>query len=134
MPLGTTQELVNELRRLYEEEDRGPFPYDDCRYLLQNNDERFEDLIPDLDTYFWGIARCCSSPWKLLKLSKEQLREIQGSLTTTFFEEYPQYRLLERQIDEVNTPDLHENLALYEKMRVMLLELLSILIHEQNSD
>ncbi len=112
----------------------GRFLNDDCRYLLQNNDEQFRNLIPDLDMCLLNVAGFCSNSRRLLKLTKEILQEIQASLTTSFFEEYPQYRLLERQIDELNTPDLYERLALYEKMRNMLLELLSTLIHGQNSD
>ncbi len=112
----------------------GRFLNDDCRYLLQNNHEQFRNLIPDLDLYLLNVAGYCGNSWRLLKLSKEKPQEIGGSLTTTFFEEYPQYRLLEGQIDELNTPDLYERLALYEKMRSLLLEILSILIYEQNSD
>jgi hypothetical protein len=126
------KELADEIQRMYEEDWRSPFPRDDCKYLVdENDDERFKDLYFDLDTYFATIAGFASGAKRILKLSIDKLEELRGRTTTSFFEEYPQYTLLERQITESDTPDLYERLQLCEKIRSQLLQLASALLNEQ---
>jgi hypothetical protein len=126
------KELADEVQRLYEEEWRSPFPREDCNYLIdENSDDRFKDLCFDLDTYFAQLAGFACSTKRFLKLSADKLEELRGRIRTSFFEEYPQYALLERQIIELETPDLYERLQLCEKIRSQLLQLFSVLLDEQ---
>lgn len=124
--------LAKEICRMNEEDWRGPFPREDCRYLIdENGDERFQDLYFDLDMYFAEIAAFSGSAQRILYLSKEKLMELKGRITASFFEEYPQYKLLEPQITESDTPDLYERIGVSEKIRLELLKLISILLNEQ---
>ena len=130
--IANVPELADEVRRIYEEDWRGPFPGENIRFLTaENNDGRFRDLYFDLDTYAATIAGYSSGPKRLLKLPEDKLREIKGSLTASFFEAYPQYKLLESQINELDTPDLYEHAELCERLRRKLLELLSVLLDER---
>lgn len=47
-------------------QDRGPFPYRDCRMLLEGT-SGYEELIPDLDSYFSRLAGYASSGPRLLQ-------------------------------------------------------------------
>jgi hypothetical protein len=127
------EELAAEVKRLYEEEARLPFPYDGCRTLLEGNEDEFEGFITNLDLYFMDIAGYCSSGRAILKWPEEKVREAQGRISLTFFELYPQYSALQNFISESATPDLYEDLTLYEEMRSKLLELFSLLLRHNNS-
>ena len=128
-----SEELAAEVKRLYEEEARLPFPYDGCRTLLQGNEDEFEGFIPNLDLYFMDIAGYCSSGTTILKWPEEKVREAQSRISLTFFELCPQYCALQNFISESATPDLYEDLMLYEEMRSKLLELFSRLLRHNTS-
>lgn len=122
--------LASELQHLYQAEFHSPFPYKDCRKLLSEANEDYEDLIPDLDSYFYNIASHCGGVRKILKWSNEQLLKSREQLGESFFVKYPQYKPLEPMITNVNTPDLYARLELCERLRVNLLELLFELLSE----
>jgi len=126
------EELAAEVKRLYEEEARLPFPYDGCRTLLEGNEDEFEGFIPNLDLYFMDIAGYCSSGTAILKWPEEKVREAHGRISLTFFELCPLYCALQNFISESATPDLYEDLMLYEEMRSKLLELFSRLLRHNN--
>ena len=128
-----SEELAAEVKRLYEEEARLPFPYDGCRTLLEGNEDEFEGFIPNLDLYFMDIAGYCSSGTAILKWPEDKVREAQSRICLTFFELYPQYGVLKNFISESAAPDLYEDLMLYEEMRGKLLELFSRLLHHKIS-
>ncbi|MGH9839290.1 MAG: hypothetical protein ACREEM_10950, partial [Blastocatellia bacterium] len=69
----TVEETVVELRRIFKEDLSGPFPYGDCRRLRAKAGGIYEGLIPDLDLYFWDVAKYCSLGKKLLRLPKDDL-------------------------------------------------------------
>jgi len=128
-----SEELAAEVKRLYEEEARLPFPYDGCRTLLEGNEDEFEGFIPNLDLYFMDIAGYCSSGTAILKWPEDKVREAQSRICLTFFELYPQYGVLKNFISELAAPDLYEDLMLYEEMRSKLLELFSRLLRHNTS-
>jgi hypothetical protein len=128
-----SEELAAEVKRLYEEEARLPFPYDGCRTLLEGNEDEFEGFIPNLDLYFMDIAGYCSSGTAILKWPEDKVREAQSRICLTFFELYPQYGVLKNFISESAAPDLYEDLMLYEEMRSKLLELFSRLLRHNTS-
>jgi len=127
-----SEELAAEVKRLYEEEARLPFPYDGCRTLLEGNEDEFEGFIPNLDLYFMDIAGYCSSGTAILKWPEDKVREAQSRICLTFFELYPHHCTLKNFISESAAPDLYEDLTLYEEMRSKLLELFSRLLRHNN--
>jgi hypothetical protein len=129
----SVDQLVGKLLRLHEKTLPRPFPYADCRKIKGNEDELYGDLIPDLNTYFYGIASPSGAVNKLLQRPKDHLLESQSWLSKSFFERWPQYKPLEPLITESNTPDLYAELMLHEKIRTTLLKLLSQLLTEQNA-
>lgn len=129
----TVDELATELLSLYKEEYRGPFPYTDSRKLVSEDAERYQDLVPDLNVYFYQIASHCNGVKKVLKWQRERLLESQTWLAKSFFEAFPKYKPLESLITESNTPDLYSRMILCEKLRAKLLDLLSRLLSEQPS-
>lgn len=126
--------LSEEIRRIYDEEARLPFPYEGCRTLLQDISNDFEGFIPDLDMYFSDIAGYSCSTKKFSEWSAPSLRETIGHLSLNFFERHPEYVVLQRLIGESTTPDLHEDLLLYDQLRQKLLALLSGLLSLQEPD
>ncbi|MDQ3254788.1 MAG: YxiJ-like family protein [Acidobacteriota bacterium] len=128
-----SSELVSELSSLYQTDSRNPFPYAGCRKLLRAGGGNYEDLIPDLNTYFYNIASHSGGVKKILKWPKERLLEARKKLEKSFFEVYPEYKPLEIMITKSDTPDLYEALALHERARMKLLDLLSQLLKEQPS-
>jgi hypothetical protein len=124
------RDLAIEIKRLYEEDDRHPFPYEGCRFLLAGMGDEFKSLVPDLDTYFSEIAGYSSWGPRILKWPEEKVREAHGRVSLSFFEQYPEYSVLQGLVSESATPDLYEDLALYEQMRGKLFGLLSCLLLE----
>jgi YxiJ-like protein len=119
------EQLIDAILRRLEEKRQHPFPYDGCRKILRESDNRYENLIPDLDIYFSDIAGYCSWGKKILDWPKEKIQEAKERLEEDFFEKYPKYKPLEPMLTETNVPDLHAELALYETMRTKLLQLLT---------
>lgn len=121
----TAETLVLELRELLDGTRNNPFPYEDCRRLLNQFPEtQFQDLIPDLAMFDAEITGYCSWELKLLRWPEKQIREVFGKLGPDFFEHYPEYVDLHRFITRENTPSLFEFLALQEQMRGKLLNFL----------
>jgi hypothetical protein len=126
------EELAVEAARISSEEDRFPFPYDDCRRLRREDSGEFEVLIPDLDMWCSDIAGYCSWGKKILSWPEEKVLQARGHMSLSFFDKHPEYSLLERLITEANTPDLFEDLQLYERMRKKLLELFDFMLSEKH--
>ena len=85
-------------------------------------------LIPDLDLYLSDLAGCASWGKQILDWPREKILEAQAKLAKTFFELHPQYLSLAPLITETKTPDLASQMALYEKLRIEMLDLLSKLL------
>jgi hypothetical protein len=126
----TVDELRDELLHLYEEAHH-PFPYAGCRKLLRETGKRYEGLIPDLDLYFSDIASYCGGVKRVLQWPQEKIQEARRKLSPSFWDRYPEYQPLEQMVTQQSTPDLYADMALYERMRLCLLDLLSRLLKEQ---
>jgi hypothetical protein len=86
------RDLAIEIKRLYEEDDRHPFPYEGCRFLLANLGDEFKILIPDLDTYFSEIAGYSSWGPSILKWPEEKVREAHGRVASVSLSNIPNTR------------------------------------------
>ena len=125
------QDLADRLKVLWDEEFRGPFPYDDCRWLKHEFDAELDSLIPDLDLWVIDVVGFASRGRRLLDFSQEQALQAHGLASLAFFEQHPEYAWLERHVSESNTPDLHAYLDVSNRLRLMLLSLLDLMLREQ---
>jgi hypothetical protein len=102
------------------ESDRSAFPYEDCR-ALQSRLAEAEGLVPALDHHFATIAGYASSAARIDKWSAERLASMRRDLANSFFEEHPEYELLQQFITRADTPELFAALESFEQLRVSLL-------------
>lgn len=114
------------LKRLIEaeREDKGPFPYEDIRWLMTRLESASQDFIPDLDYFHSNILGYVSWGPKILSWSPEKMLEVKRYLSSTFFEKYPQYSFFQIWITEPETSNLYRLLNRTELMRLTLLKLL----------
>ena len=126
----TVTEAVVELRRVFKEDLTEPFPYADCHRLLTHIEGDDEGLIPDLDLFFWDVAKYCSLGKKLLHLPKDDLSKARVMLAESFFEKHPEYLPLAALINETDTPTLSAELKLHDELRARLLAIISTLLAE----
>lgn len=124
------EETVVELRRIFKEDLSGTFPYDDCRHLRAKAGGNYEGLVPDLDLYFWDVAKYCSLGKKLLRLPKDDLIKARATLERSFFEKHPEYLPLAALISETDTPTLRAEIELHDELRSKLLKIISSLLSE----
>ncbi|MGH9769185.1 MAG: hypothetical protein ACREAB_17295 [Blastocatellia bacterium] len=127
----TMKESAAELRRIFTEELGKPFPYEDCRRVMDEAGMKDSALIPDLDLYLSNLAGYASWGKKILDWPREKMLEARARLTKTFFELHQQYLSLAPLITETKTPDLAFQMALYEKLRIEMLDLLSKLLSDK---
>ncbi|WP_319017920.1 YxiJ family protein [Priestia megaterium] len=114
--------LINNLKQL-EVELHQPFPHDDVDKMKNEFNEKFREddvLTADLDSYWANIAGSLSYvlKGKTKKIPQNQIDE----LKLTFFEAFPQYSFLEKEISTY--PSLHEEYKVYEKARELMLRYL----------
>ena len=102
----------------------GPFPYADCRYVLEQVGSDDWMLVSHLDTFFMTIAGYCSSADRMERWAPIRLQNARQGTIYAFFDEHPHYQRLQWLINERDTPRLHAQLAGYDRMRVLLRELL----------
>lgn len=126
------QEKLEILQSLYKTDLLNPFPYDDCRKLLAETADEFQDLIPCLDLYFSDIAGYCSWGKRSLFWTNEKIEEIRHQLQDSFFRQFPKFNALKTVINEENTPKLYSQILIHELMRLTLLDILSELKVSQN--
>lgn len=122
------QEKLEILQSLYKTDLLNPFPYNDCRKLLADNSDGFEDLIPCFDLYFSDIAGYCSWGKRSLFWTDEKTEEIRNQLQDSFFRQFPKFNALKTAINEENTPKLYSQLLIHELMRLFLLDILSEIV------
>ncbi|WP_394557246.1 YxiJ family protein [Priestia aryabhattai] len=114
--------LLNDLKQI-EIELYHPFPQDDVDKIKNKFNEKFgEDdiLTADLDSYWANIAGSLSYvlKGKTKKIPQNQINELQF----TFFEVFPQYSFLEKEI--LRYPYFYEEYKIYEKTRGLMLSYL----------
>ena len=120
--------IASELVQLYDQDCRNPFPYQDCRTLLEGTDDRMAGFIPDLALHFAEIAGFALGAKRLDRWDKEKVTNAQRALVRSFFEKHPEYQELEARITPADTPDLYADMALHEKMRIEVLHLIALLM------
>ena len=120
--------LTETLGRLFEDDKKKPFPYEDCRKISVLGRVKPGDLIPDLDLYFSKLAGYCSWDGRILKWPHEKVAYVRKDISKSFFEKHPEYQPLRETITETVAPDLFSDLALHEEMRQTLLKILDSLM------
>jgi hypothetical protein len=101
----------------------GPFPYDDCRFLINEFEQITTDLMPDLDLWRSDIAGVASWGKKLMKLPPDKLRKFRDVISLKFVEEHPQYNTIFLfGLNSKHTPELAEEMDNYERIRSALCE------------
>ena len=137
MSLYTNQILADQIRHLSEKLE-GPFPYEDCDKVLAQLREkldpkiakRYQDLIPDLDAYFYLVDSHSSGVEYVVRWQTSELVVSQGLLKKSFFQTHTRYQEIEWMINEINAPKLHMRLTVSNELRVMLQKLMLDLIEE----
>ncbi|MEH7590079.1 YxiJ family protein [Priestia megaterium] len=100
-----------------------PFPHEDIRKTQDKFSEKLHEddlLTADFNSYWMNIAGSLSYmlKGKTKKIPQNQIDE----LKLTFFEAFPQYSFLEKEIDAY--PNLHEEYRIYERVRELMLSYL----------
>lgn len=123
--------LVDQVLQL-QQKFRGPFPYADCKKLWQQIQEnylqearRYEDLIPDLDSYFYIVDAHASGVEEVVKWDNLKLIHARGFLKNSFYQMHVRYKPIEGMINQINTPQLYEKVAISNQLRAMLLRLIA---------
>ncbi len=94
-----------------------PFPYEECRFLVQSDKDRFHDLVLDLDLYGSFIAGYSLSASKLGERAPRELSLAIVRLRQSFFEEHPEYSYLIPLVTEEGMPVLYLQLKTWEEIR-----------------
>jgi hypothetical protein len=110
---------------------RRPFPYLDCRKLKREAEGQYDDLIPDLASFFYWVSSHAHGVEEILNWPEARLRKARDDLAESFFEQFPQYRSLENMITPADTPDLSRDLIVHEQARRSLVELITRLLNRQ---
>ncbi|MFE3892669.1 YxiJ family protein [Priestia sp. YIM B13446] len=114
--------IFDELKKLNNDLHH-PFPYEDIRKIQDKfSGELHEDdlLTADFNSYWMNIAGSLSYilKGKTKKIPQHQIDQ----LKLTFFEVFPQYTFLEKEISTY--PNLYEEYKIYEKARELMLSYL----------
>jgi hypothetical protein len=113
------------LQELYRGEFLYPFPHQDCRKIVSENEDEFDGFIPSLDVYFSGIAGFCSHGSRIKSWSMEKIADAENQLNKSFFYRFPKFSELRNRINKKETPMLHNQLLIYDLMRLTLVDVLS---------
>ncbi|WJN47555.1 YxiJ family protein (plasmid) [Priestia aryabhattai] len=100
-----------------------PFPHEDIRKIQDKFSRKLHEddlLTADFNNYWMNIAGSLSYmvKGKTKKIPQNQIDE----LKLTFFEVFPQYSFLEKEISTY--PNLYEEYKIYEKTRELMLSYL----------
>ncbi|MGI8885080.1 MAG: hypothetical protein ACR2IA_12635 [Pyrinomonadaceae bacterium] len=122
------EEKLKILQKLYRGDLLYPFPHSDCRKILSEKDR---DFIPCLDIYFSDIAGYCSWGKKILLWSYKEIAEAKNKLQNSFFQRFPAYSEVSLKINSKNTPQLYNQILIYDLMRLTLIDILSEIEEER---
>jgi hypothetical protein len=122
------EEKLKILQKLYRSDLLNPFPYSDCRKILLEKDE---DFIPCLDIYFSDIAGYCSRGKRILSWSNEETTEAKNRLQKSFFQKFPAFLEVSLKINGKETPQLYNQILIYDLMRLTLVDILSEIEEER---
>jgi len=126
-------ELLARLSAL-EAADTGPFPYDGCRRLRPDRSPETHGLEPDLDVYLGDLAGYRSWGKRILKWPDAKIKSVEEQLSRSFFDCFPQYRVLTERLAAGVAPDVSQALANADETREVLLQLLSAIRRIRNAD
>ena len=116
--------MNSKIETLYLSSFRGPFPYDDCRWLAERVHVKESVLIPDLDWFFGTVAGYASSASRLTHRTPKDLRDAKQLMSKGFYDYFPKYAEYRDLICTENTPALYDRMRIAEELRVQLLQLL----------
>jgi hypothetical protein len=119
-----------QIERLYTSRLAGPFPYAECRWLVDQEEQRDSGLVPELDHYFSSIAGYSSSASRLMERSSEALRTARNTLAKDCFEMYPDLQRYKNLITPEQTPVLYDWIRITEQLRLGLLGILETVANE----
>lgn len=122
------EEKLNILRKLYQSDLLYPFPYNDCAKISAKDDD---DLIPSLDLYFSDIAGFCSWGKRILLWSNEQSGIAEDTLRKSFSQRFPAFTEVFKLINDKETPQLYNQILVYDLMRLTLIDILSEIENEK---
>ena len=122
---GEIEEKLKILQELYRGGLLYPFPHQDCRKIVSENEDDFEGFIPSLDIYFSDIAGFCSYGNRIKSWSMEEVEDAENQLNKSFFYRFPKFSELKIRINSKETPMLHNQLLIYDLMRLTLVDVLS---------
>jgi hypothetical protein len=125
------KDAVQSIRERYQDGFQGAFPYEDCRTVLRDEVDQYEEFVPDLNTYFYTIWSHCAAIEKVLRWPNERLLASKTFLNQTFFEKYPKYRVLEDRVTKVTTPRLYRRLQICDELRTDLSQLITRLLKDR---
>ena len=124
-------ELIQELVG-YDKRRRRPFPREDCRKVFGANGDRELDFVGDLNSYDMTITGPISWGAKILDWPNEKIGTLLRYANKSFFEAFSEYAYLQPLITKTNTPDLYNDMELHERIRLVLIELLTLMLDETN--
>lgn len=112
-------------------EDIYPFPYENLRELQDTLHDEFvknapkECITGDLNTYWMYIAGLASGGVDSRLADSLERYKMKTWLEKSFYDWFPKYRFLER-YDLSDYEDLNRDFKLYDKLRLLLLELIRL--------
>lgn len=128
---------IEKIRSLYFEEDIYSFPYNNLNELrdyLHNDFEKYapgQSISADLNTYWMFVAGLASGGIRTKLSDTLERYNTEKWLEKNFYEWFPKYRFLEK-YDLSDYKELHYNFLFYDKLRVILLEILKL--YESRND
>ncbi len=100
----------------------------ECRRLAQAGGFDYQNLVSDLDTYFYDVWSPGNGVKRLPQKPEAWLCDLQAHLQKSFFERYPQYAALESAINSKDMPSLAQRIAAIDALRQNLILYLSELL------
>jgi hypothetical protein len=129
--------LAQQIADTYNSEGDRPMPQSDIAKLRETaaeGAEAYRYLSADLSNYWLQIVGgICTRAPELHQESTGWLRAARVRLERSFFGWHPEYARLEAHITESVTPDLYLEMVLHERLRIALLQLISLLLDERGS-
>jgi hypothetical protein len=135
--MNNVKQLKNEIAELTVQVE-GPFPYQDCRLLLQQvRDEAsgtkqgLKNLIPDLNAYFYLVDDHATGTKYVEMWDGGRLAQSRKLLNRSFFQVHTKYRTLEWRINQLNTPELYREMAVRDQLRLLMVAFIDHLLQQE---
>jgi hypothetical protein len=129
----TTEPLAEKILRMAQDA-KAPFPTRDCETVARQAGIDPQNLVSDLDTYFYDVWSPGNGVKKLYRKSDAWLSDLKAYLEQGFFSRYARYVSLEALITQENAPDLYQRLQIADKLRRDLVLFLSDLLARHEAE